>query len=150
MFTSSPQEKIIFEFIKMSPFTYAWFVILCYYLNDRQMYFFLFSASCSWVPCLSWTVQLSHKSHEFFSFPAFLCIWTLWVFFFNPILNPMRDSFATITEDSNTHWCSRRKKHALRARAWKLLNRMKMCVFFLFCLHIIFFHLVLPFRSYRR
>ncbi len=24
-----------------------------------------------------WTVQLSHKSHTFFGFPAFLCIWTL-------------------------------------------------------------------------
>ncbi len=29
------------------------------------------------------------------------------------------------------------------------LNRMK-CIFFLFCLNIIFFHLVLPFRIYRR
>ncbi len=32
----------------------------------------------------------------------------------------------------------------------KLLNRMKMCTFFLFCLNIIFVYLVLPFRRYRR
>ncbi len=29
----------------------------------------------------------------------------------------LRDSYATITEDSNAHWCSRRKNHALRAGA---------------------------------
>ncbi len=30
-----------------------------------------------------------------------------------------RDSYATITEDSNTHWCSRRKNHALgRENIW--------------------------------
>ncbi len=33
----------------------------------------------------------------------------------------LRDSFVTITEDSNTHWCSRRRNHG----AWKLLNRIK-------------------------
>ncbi len=41
----------------------------------------------------------------------------------------LNDLYAAITEYSNTHWCSRRKKHALRARAWKLLIRMKMCIF---------------------
>ncbi len=51
----------------------------------------------------------------------------------------LRDSFATITEGSNAHWCPRRKNHALRARVWKLLNRMKMYIFFLFCLNIILF-----------
>ncbi len=47
------------------------------------------------------------------------------------------DSNTTITEDSITHWCSRRRNHALR-EPWKLLNRMTMCIFFLFCLNIIF------------
>ncbi len=63
MFTYSPQEKIIVEFIKMTvqKFTYTWFLILCCYLNDPQGTgcVFLFSGSCSWVPCLSWTVKLS-------------------------------------------------------------------------------------------
>ncbi len=58
----------------------------------------------------------------------------------------LRDSYAAITEDSNTHRCSRRRTHALRAGAWKLLNIMEMCTFFLFCLniYIIFFYLVFP------
>ncbi len=60
------------------------------------------------------------------------------------------ETISTITEGSNAHWCFRRKNHALRAGAWKLLNWMEMCKFFLFCLNIIFFHLVLPFRSYKR
>ncbi len=87
---------------------------------------------------------------------SFLCMWTLsnsdCMILRSIFLHrgQLRDSFATITEDSNAHWCSRRKNHALRAGAWKLLNWMKMCIFFLFCLNIIFFNLVLPFRSYRR
>ncbi len=38
-------------------------------------------------------------------------------------------------------------KTCIKNRGWKLLNRM--WNFFLFCLNIIFFHLVLPFRGYR-
>ncbi len=103
----------------------------------------LFSDSCSRVPCLSWTVKLSAvlpseksiSSHKCFGFPSYLCIWTLSnndcmilrsIFSHRGQLN---DLYAAITEYSNTHWCSRRKKHALRARAWKLLIRMKMCIF---------------------
>ncbi len=52
----------------------------------------------------------------------------------------LRDSYATITEGSNAHWCSRMIKHALR----NLLNRMKMCTFFLLCLNIIFFSFSTP------
>ncbi len=63
----------------------------------------------------------SFSSHKFFGFPAFLCIWTLSnidcmilrsIFSYR---GQLRDSFATITEDSNTHRCPRRKNHALRA-----------------------------------
>ncbi len=44
-----------------------------------------------------------------------------------------------------------KKKTCIKSQGCKLLNRMKMCTFFLFCLHIIiFFHLLLPFRNYRR
>ncbi len=79
--------------------------------------------------------------------PAFLCIWTLSnndCMILRSIFShwgQLRDSRATITEGSN---------HALRARGWKLLNRMEMCTFFLFCLNVIFCHLVLTFRGYRR
>ncbi len=63
----------------------------------------------------------------------------------------LMDSNTTIKKGSNIHWCSRRTHDALRARGWKLLNRMKMSKLFLFCRNIyIFFHLVLPFGSNRR
>ncbi len=37
----------------------------------------------------------------------------------------LRNSNTTIKNGLNIHWCSRRKKHVLRAGGWKLLNRMK-------------------------
>ncbi len=57
--------------------------------------------------------------------------------------------------------CYRRFKHSLMLQKEKTCiksqgvktfeqKELKMCIFFLFCLNIIFFHLVLPFRSYRR
>ncbi len=55
------------------------------------------------------------KILKFFGFPAFLCIWTLsnnGSMILRSIFShreQLRDSFTTITEDSNTHWCSRRK-----------------------------------------
>ncbi len=55
--------------------------------------------------------------------------------------------------NSHSHFRAIKKAWSLqcqRHRVWKLLNRMKMCTFFLFCLNIIFFHLVLPFGGYRR
>ncbi len=123
MFTYSPQEKIIVEFIKMTPFkslhpldsqycVVTWMIHSCV---------FLFSDSC-WVRCLSWTVTLFAVLQKnpsgptiFFGFTAFLCIWTLSnndcmiLRFIFSHRGQLRDSFATITEDSNTHWSSRRK-----------------------------------------
>ncbi len=100
--------------------------------------------------------EKSFSSHKLFDFPAFLCIWILSnndCMILRSIFShwgQLRDSYAAITEDSNTHWCSRRKKPCIKSRGWKLLNRMEMCTFFLFCLNIIFFNLALPFRGYRR
>ncbi len=152
---------------------------MCCYLNDPQRV--LFSDSCSWVPCLSWTVQLSAVLQKnpsaptnYLVFQAYLCIWTLSnndCMILRSIFShrgQLRDSFATITEDYNSKllqkiiivnyyrrfkrslMLQKEKKHALGARAWKLLNRMKMGIFILFCLNILFVPLVLPFRSYRR
>lgn len=42
--------------------------------------------------------------------------------------------------------CSRRQHDALKIWGWKLLRRMMMCTF---CLNILLFHSVLPFRSFR-
>ncbi len=74
----------------------------------------------------------------------FVCIWTLSnndCMVLRSIFShrgQLRDSFASITEDSNTHWCSRRKNHALRA-FWTFEQNEGICIFFLFCLNIIFF-----------
>ncbi len=45
------------------------------------LFVYLFSDSCSWVPCLSWTVKTtccslekSFRSHKYFGFSAFLCM----------------------------------------------------------------------------
>ncbi len=80
----------------------------------------------------SYTVCCSSEKpfsfHKLFGFSAFLCIWTLSnnLRFIFSHWGRLRDSYAAITEASNTHWCSRRRKHALRAGAWRLLNRMEM------------------------
>ncbi len=107
--------------------TYAWFLILCCYLDDPQLFLFVFESS-SRVSCLSWTAKLlavvrkSFRSQKWFGFPASFV-------YLNPFLQDcmilrsicshwgeLRDSYATITRGSNRHWCSRRKNHALRAR----------------------------------
>ncbi len=49
----------------------------------------------------------------------------------------LRDSYATITEGSNAHWCSRRKNHALRAGGENFWTEWR-CKFFLFCLSLVF------------
>ncbi len=116
----------------------------------------LFSDSCSWVSCLSWTVKLLLFFRKILQLPQILCIWTLSnndCMILRSIFSHrgrLRDSYETITEGSNAHWCSRRRNHALRAGAWKLLNKKEISTVFLFCLNSIFFHLVLPFRGYRR
>ncbi len=110
----------------------------------------VFCDGCSWVPCLFWTVKLSCSSEKssmscrFFSFPAFLHIWTLSssdCMILRSIFShwgQLRDSNTTIKKGSNIHWCSRRTHDALRAGGWKLLNRMKMSKCFLFCWKIFF------------
>ncbi len=102
------------------------------------------SRSSSLLLC-SRTVTITAIS-QYHAIDKHLNIWTL----SNNDCGQLRDSYTTITEGSNAHWCSRRRNHALRAGAWKLLNRMEISTVFLFCLNIIFFHLVLPFRDYRR
>ncbi len=100
-------------------------------------------------PSLSWTVKLSavlqkksFRFHKLFGFPAPFNPFQRWLYDFEIHLftrGQLRDSYATITEGSNAHWCFQKENHASRARAWKLVNRMKMCTFFLFCLNIQFY-----------
>ncbi len=60
MFTCSPQEKIIVEFIKMTRSKVCIPLIPnTVLLAEWSSAVFLFSDRCSWVPCVSWTVKLS-------------------------------------------------------------------------------------------
>ncbi len=158
----SPQEKIIVEFIKMTPFkslhtldtvllpewSTAVFISLVIVVHEslvcpEQLNCLLFFRKTLQLSLILW----------FSSIFVYLNPFQQWLYDFEIHLFTPRTTerlITTITEDSNTHRCSRRRNHVLRAGAWKLLNRMKMCIFFLFCLNIIFFYFALPFRSYRR
>ncbi len=131
MFTCSPQEKIIVEFIKMTlSKVYTHLILNTVLFSEWSTAVFLClvivvheSLVCpEQLNCLLFSRKIL-RSQKLFGCPAFLCIWTLsnidcmilrFVFSHR---GQVRDSFTTITEDSNTHWCSRRKNHALSARA---------------------------------
>ncbi len=82
---------------------------------------------CSWVPCLSWTVQLSAILQKkilqvpqiiwFSSIFVYLYPFKQWLWFWDPSFHTEDNWGTTITEGSKAHWCSRRKTHALRAGA---------------------------------
>ncbi len=112
-----------------------WFLILCvvtWMIHDC----FLFCDSCSWVPCLFWTVKLSTVLQKNPPCPAessvfqhLLHIWTLSscdCMILRSIFShwgQLRDSNTTkIKKGSNLHWCSWRKHDALRAGGWKLFE----------------------------
>ncbi len=65
---------------------------------------------------------------KFFGFPKCLCIWTLSdndCMILRSIFShrgQQRDTFATITEVSNTHWCSRRKN--MHHNSWKWVPQL--------------------------
>ncbi len=145
-------------------FIFGWTIPLILCVVTWMIYCFLFCDGCSWVPCLFWTVKLNTVLQKNPSCPAessvfhhLLHIWTLSSSDYMILRNifshwgQLRDLNTTIKKGSNINWRSRRKHDVLRAGGWKLLNRMKMSKFFLFCWNIfLFFHLVLPFWSNRR
>ncbi len=150
MFTYTPQEQIITEFIKMTPFK-SWPFnrnIVFRFLVDPWLFFcvvIVVHESCvgpEQFNCLLFFRKIP-SSCTFFSFPAssaYLNLFQNGLYVFEiHLFTLLRDSFATITEDSNTHWCSRRKKHALRAGVWKLFNRMEMCMSLILPKYLIFF-----------
>ncbi len=113
---------------------------------------FIFCDSWLWVPRWSWAVLQKNPPASAHSlvFQHLLYIWTLSnidCMILRSIFShwgQLRDSYTAITKGGNIYGCSRKPHSALS----KLLNRMMMCKFFSFCLTIIFFHLVLDFRSY--
>ncbi len=148
MFPCSPQEEIIVELIKNDPvqkFTYmllaewstAVFVCLVIVVHEslvcpELLNILLFFRKILQLPQILW----------FFGFFMYLNPFQQWLYDFEIHL------FTPRTTEGLIHNYYRRFKHSLmlqkekpciKSQAWKLLNRMKMCMFFLFCLNIIFF-----------
>ncbi len=143
-------------------FTPPWFLTLCCYLNDPQLCVCLVivvheSLVCSeQLNCLLFFRKILQVTEIlcFSSIFVYLNPFQQWLYDFEIHLFTLRMTEGLIHNYYRRFRRSlmlQKKKHALRAEAWKLLNRMKIwSTFFLFCLNIICFHLVLPFRSYRR
>ncbi len=132
MFTYSPLEKIIVY--KITPFKSLYTLDSSHWVVTWMIHSYVFF-------CLVIVVHESLVCPEQLNFLLFF-----WKSFshrgqlsdnWGTTEGQLKDSYATITEGSNAHWCSRRKNHA-RAGGWKLLNKMKMCTFFLFCLNVFF------------
>ncbi len=127
----SPQEQIIVELIKMTPFKSLHALNLnSVLLPEWFTAVFLFSDSCSLIRCLFWTAQMSAVLQKNPSGPTNSLVVQYWTLSNNDCVilrsifshrGHLRDSFATVTQDSNTHG-SRRKNHAVRAGAWKLFE----------------------------
>ncbi len=121
-FACSPQEKIIVEFIKMTPFKSL------HTLDSETLNCPLFFRKILQVPQILW-------------FSSMFCVFEpypkMTVWFWEPIFShwgQLRDSYSTITKSSNGHWCSRRKHDALSAWRWKLFEFEDQGKFNLFCL----------------
>ncbi len=137
MFTCSPQEKIIIEFIKWARSkVYTHLILNPVLFPEWSTAVCVFSDSCSWVPCLSWTVKLSAvlqknpsgltNSLVFQHFCVFEPFPTMTVWFWDPSFHTddnwgthmqLLQKIQTLTDDPEG-----KTMHNLRARAWKLLN----------------------------
>ncbi len=145
MFTCSPQEKIICWIYKKWPrskvyirlilntvllpelYTAVFFclvvVVYEFLVCPEQLYFLLFFRKILQLPQILWFSRLF----------VYLNLFQQWLYDFEIHFlhrGQLRDSFVTITEDSNAHWCSRSKKHvlrpgALRVHLQKATNRKK-------------------------
>ncbi len=115
MFTNSPQEKMIVEFNKKWPRSkvYIPLILNTVFLPEwSTAVFFLFSDSCSWVPCLSWTAKLPavlQKKPSNSLVLQYLCILTL----------SNNDSWTTITKQTNTAVDYSGKNTVLRINFWR-------------------------------
>ncbi len=149
MFTCSPQEKIIFELIKMTLFkVYIHMIVNTVLLPEwsTAVNVFFFCDSCSWVPCLySKTACCSSEKYfrSFFGFQAFLCIWTL----SNNDCMILRSFFTLRTTEGLI--CN----YSTRFKRSRMLQKKKRCIksfFLIFPKYHIFSSFSTAFRSYRR
>ncbi len=114
-------------------FLWLFHSLLCKALWITTVYEMCYTNKLALPSCCS--LEKSFISHKFFGFPAALCFWTLSnndCMILRSIFShrgQLRDSFASITEDSNAHRCCRRKNHALRAGAWNTKDTHTKCSF---------------------
>ncbi len=126
MFTCSPQDKIIVEFIKMTGSkVYMHLILNIVLLPEWSTAVCLFSDSRSWVPCLSWTVKLSAVLQKNPSAPTnylFFCICV----YLNPFQQWLYDFeihlFTPRTTEGLIYNYYRRFKHSL------MLQKEKPCI----------------------
>jgi len=126
----------------------------CHYPDNPQLFFFLFVFCFLWwllmgplfVPC-SWMSIVLQKSPpgpiNSSVFQHLLHIWTLSVtIWFCDQSFDTEDNWGTQTQNSNIHWCSRRKHDILRHGGENFWNGMQIKFFSLFCLNINGFHCI--------
>ncbi len=99
MFTCSPQEKIIVDFIKLHHSkVYIRLILNTVLLPEwsTAVFFVLFSDSCSWVSCFSWTVKLravlrknplAPTNSLVFQYFVFLNPFQQWLWFWDPVFH---------------------------------------------------------------
>ncbi len=166
MFICSPQEKIIVECIKMTPFkglhmlsssycVVTWMIHRCVFMFSEslvcpeQLNSLLFFRKILQVPQMIWFSSIFVYSNPF----------QQWLYDFEIHLFTPRTTEGLICNYYRRFKRSlmlQKEKPCIKSRGMKTFEQNEdvyicICIrFFLFCLNIIFFHLVLPFRSYRR
>ncbi len=116
-------KKIDVEFIKSPCLKVYIRFILCFYLNNPQLFFCLVIVVHEPLVCL----LFFRKNYSGPTNSEFLCIWTLsnndCVILRSIHLHrgQLRDSYANIKKGSNAHWCFTRKHNALMLKnEWDL------------------------------
>ncbi len=121
IYSTRQNNNWIYKNDPIQKFTCPWILILC--VISWIIHVFIFSDSCSWVPCWSWAVLQKNPPAPAHSllFQHLLHFWTLsksdCMILRSIFLHrgQLRDSYTTITKDENIYWCSRRQHNALRA-----------------------------------
>ncbi len=136
MFTYNTQEKIIAEFIKNCPVEKLTHLILNTVLLPEWSTAVFFGLVIVVHESLVCPEQLNCPLffRKILQVPQILWFCSIFVYLNDCMIlrsifshwGQLRESYWTITESSNAHWCSRRKKHALRGgeNLWNLKIRV--------------------------
>ncbi len=144
MFTYSPQEKIKMTLFKSLHTLNSLYCVVTWMIHSCV---FLFSDSCSWVP-LSWTVKLPAVLWKnpsvptnylvFQHFCAFEPFPTMTLWFWDPSFHTednWRTHLQLLQKIQTLTDAPEEEKKCIKSQGF----RMKMCIFSMFCLNIIFF-----------